>query len=182
MEHVKPDIYRHYQVDQDEDTRVIVPYVHGMMRHATWQAVTSWGGNYEAWSLNAEDPTSYAMHFEKWWQSTCDLIIVEQDVIPDPGMIEEMAMCRNQWCLRPYHVGNGQYATGLGMCKISEALRNTHPNAGVNIARDPTGREQYINYLSLNEAMLQHLGRLKVTACLHPEPVRHLHYPAAHGG
>jgi hypothetical protein len=181
MDDLTPDIDRRRDATDRDRTRVIVPYIDGMLRESTRRAVIGSGIWHEFHPLAPGDAAAYAAAFEAWWPTPGDIIVIEQDIAPAAGMIEEMAICRNDWCVRPYHIGAGRYTRGLGMAKFSNALRQRHIHAGANAAKDPTGERRFTGYLGLNEQIESHLFRLGARQCIHYPAVAHLHYPLGAG-
>lgn len=163
----------------ENDTRVMVsvPYVEGMLRGETLAALDAWGGPYTTWRLNPLNGYDYAMRFLSWWITPGDFMVIEQDMVPRPGLIAEIAACPDTWCSARYHAGGGRYITGLGMAKFTDALKRAHPWAGQNIVTDPRGNGLLVDWTSLNEAVERHLTRLGVTCHIHDTVVEHLHYP-----
>lgn len=156
---------------------VVVPYVAGKLRPETEAAVRAWGGHYTLHALDETNPYAYALAFQGWWNVSADLVVIEEDIVPADGMIYEMVTCPHDWCVRPYHIGNHRYTTGLGMCKISAKLRGAFPSAGHLAARDPRGGKRMMHYLGLNESVERQLGRYGIPQHLHYPIVSHLHYP-----
>ncbi len=158
-------------------TIVLIPYVEGMLRPETMDAVHQSGEAYLTQPLDPADPYHYAAVFRDWWNLPMDLIILEQDMVPMPGQFRALARHDDPWVAMPYHVGDGRYATGLGFCKISRRLRTSYPGAGVNCSTDPRDSRELIGWKSLNENIEKHLTRLGVTQTVIGTPVTHLHYP-----
>lgn len=161
---------------------IAVPFVDGMLRGETLAALDAWGGPYTTWPLERRNPQDYAAKFLAWWITPGDFIVIEQDIVPPPALITELAACEDVWCSVRYHVGAGRYATGLGMAKFSDILKRAHPWAGMNITADPRGNGRMVDWLSLNEAVERHLTRLGVACHIHETPVEHLHYPVGDDG
>lgn len=155
---------------------VHIPYVEGWLRPETQDAIEASGLPYALTCLEEGDPYAYARNFERWWASLEDLIVVEHDMIPPTGMLQEMAECPEEWCSANYHVGGGRTTTGLGITKISWRVKVAYPYGGMNIARSPRDRRTYVDWISLNESCDRHLVRLGYRQHIHfPNPV-HLHY------
>lgn len=159
------------------DTLIVVPYVEGMLRAETMAALHDSGQAYLTQPLDPADPYDYAAKFRDWWRLPMDLIIMEQDMVPTANQINKMVYSDEPWVTMLYHVGAGQYTTGLGFCKIAAHLRRAWPDAGVNISVDPRGGGNLVDWISLNEAVERHLGRLGVTQTILSGTVAHLHYP-----
>lgn len=119
------------------DVLILVPFVHGMLRDETMAAIDASDEAYLTAPLDPTDPYHYAATLREWWNLPMDIVIIEQDMVPTTAQITELIYHDHRWVAMPYHVGGGQYATGLGFCKISAVLRKDHPDAGVNASTDP---------------------------------------------
>lgn len=159
------------------DTLIVVPFVPGMLREATMDAVRASGQAYLTAPLDPADPYDYAAKFRDWWGYGFDLIVIEQDIVPTLDQINALAAHPGDWVTVPYHVGEGRYTTGLGFCRISRALRRRHPHAGVNASLDPRDTRNLVHWISLNESVERHLYRLGERQSVCDGTVEHLHYP-----
>lgn len=112
---------------------VIVPYVPGMLDQRT----AAWAGarlenNTALAQLNPGNTSAYWQLLSAHWTSQQglneDLLIVEQDMLPADGVVDEMLACRWPWCASPYEVANHQTITdGLGCTKFSATLKQLRP-------------------------------------------------------
>ena len=161
------------------DTFVIVPFVDGMLRDETMQALHDSNEAYLTQPLDPADPYHYAACFRDWWNLPNDIVIMEQDMVPTVDQFRELIYADAAWATMPYHVGSGQYTTGLGFCKIARHVREAYPDGGVNITTDPRGNGDLVRWQSLNEAVERHLSRLGVVQTVLDGTVAHLHYPEA---
>lgn len=159
------------------DTLIVVPFVPGMLREATMEAVKESGQAWLTAPIDPQDAYAYAGYFRDWWEYDFDLIVIEQDIVPMPEQINALAAHPADWVTVPYHVGQGRYATGLGFCRISRALRRRHPHAGINASLDPRDTRNLVNWISLNESVERHLHRLGERQSVCDGTVEHLHYP-----
>ncbi|HEX3513851.1 MAG TPA: hypothetical protein VHT26_07620 [Trebonia sp.] len=160
---------------------IIVPFVGGMLRDETMAAVHASGEAYLTVPINPDDPYEYAAQFRQWWNLPMDLVIVEQDIVPTLEQIDQLTAHPHDWTAMAYHVGDGRYATGLGFCKITAALRQRRPHGGVNASLDPANARELVHYTSLNENVERHLTRLGEHQTVLPGKVVHLHYPEPSG-
>jgi hypothetical protein len=170
--HIPPD-----GPDGPVSTIIVVPYVDGMLREETMQAVHDSGEAYLTQPIDPDDPYDYAGWFRTWWKMPMDFIVIEQDMVPTPAQIKTLIEQGPDWSGIPYHVGDGRYTAGLGFCKISAALRKRWPNAGVNASLDPADSRNLIAWPSLNENVERHLTRLGERFWALSGKVEHLHYP-----
>lgn len=166
-----------YDRDMAPTAHIVVPYTLQGMRLETQDAVMSWGGPYTFHILAAGDPYAYARAFMDWWETHLDLVVVEHDIVPAPGMIEGLLTCPEPWCGHAYHVGQGRYTTGLGLCKISRSVMDTHPGLGMLAMRDHRGRVARIEWPGVNEALDRQMIRYGYRMHVHDPVVEHLHYP-----
>jgi hypothetical protein len=176
----EPDLYIPPGIDAGPvDVLILVPYVDGMLRPETMAAIHESGHAYLTQPIDPADPYEYAGWFRNWWRMPMDLIVIEQDMVPTPAQINELAYHPDPWVGARYHVGNGQYTTGLGFCALGAKMRQSHPDAGVNITVDQRGNGNLVDWISLNENVERHLTRLGETMTVIDTPVTHLHYPVA---
>lgn len=158
---------------------VVVPYTVGGLRPETQAAVMSWGGSFTFQALASNDPYAYARALMDWWETHLDLVVIEHDIVPAPGMIAGLLTCPQPWCGHAYHVGEGRYTTGLGLCKISRSVMDTWPSLAMLAARDGKGSVAKMEWISLNEGLDRQMSRYGYRMHLHSPAVEHLHYPAA---
>lgn len=158
-------------------TVVIVPFVDGMLREQTMAALHDSEMAYLTQPLDPADPYDYAAKFRDWWKLPFDIVILEQDMVPTQEQFRDLVHSDQMWTTMRYHVGAGQYTTGLGFCKIVRHVRESYPAAGVNITTDPRGNGDLVDWISLNEAVERHLTRLGIPQTILPGTVEHLHHP-----
>jgi len=157
--------------------QVIVPYTLDKLRIETQDAVMAWGGDYTFQLLAKNDDYAYARALMGWWETHQDLVVIEHDIVPDPGMIRGLLECPGLWCGHPYHVGDGRYTYGLGLCKISRDVMDYRPGLATLAMRDHRGLVAHVPWASVNEAFERQMARSGYTMHHHPDPVTHLHYP-----
>lgn len=165
-------------------THVVVPYVYGMLRDETASAVMGWGGSYTFEQFAHDDPYAYARAVIGWWDLGLDLVVIEHDIVPGPGMIEGLIDCTGVWCAHPYAIGSGRTVAGLGLTKISRHLTARHPAAAHEALTVGSGPGGLVEWRSVDTYLRRKLNRLGHAEHLHyPEP-RHLHYEdqAPHDG
>lgn len=104
--------------------RVIVPYVqlHELVR----PVLRSQGYSPEYRPLSDDD--GYRRLLRRVWQAGESVVIVEQDILPWPGAIDELIGCPGGWCTYSYrkHGGIG-IAHMLGCAKLSSSLMDALP-------------------------------------------------------
>lgn len=74
-------------------------------------------------------PVGYARALQGHWHYGEALVIVEQDIVPRLGQVEELLACEHKFCAFDYNLSHGvpwsecPGAIGLGLSKISKAAR-----------------------------------------------------------
>jgi hypothetical protein len=150
-----------------------VPWVRGRLTIETH----TWAVFHDQAQLNliSSDDESYHKALVNWWSEPEDLIIVEQDIVPAPGVVKEMLACSRDWCCSPYLIaGKLLIHNGLGCVKFSKSLRQTHPDMAQQ-AGVPCGEDEPPNVWWQLDARLAHL---LMSAGYYPHPHQqsiHLH-------
>jgi hypothetical protein len=85
--------------------------------------------------LDREDWTAYWRLLAHHWRAPGDLLLVEQDILPAPGVTTDMLACDHLWCSSPYWSVNRWLPDGLGCARFSEALKRSLPDALVHVGR-----------------------------------------------
>lgn len=105
---------------------VLLPYTSDRLEQRT----SDWAyarGDVEAVDVSGADDAYYNVLAAQWRQPG-DLLIVEHDMLPAEGCVDEMLACRWGWCAAPYEVANHQQITdGLGCTKFSGTLKQLRP-------------------------------------------------------
>lgn len=106
----------------------VVPYVPGMLHPATER----WAREHDARlvEIQPDDTEGYWRLLVAEWAQPGDLVIVEQDILPAPGVVAEMVACRRPWCTSPYPITiHGHLVrTSLGCVKFAARLKIRHPD------------------------------------------------------
>jgi len=161
---------------------VVVPHVRELLADATIAAVMEWGGSYAFQPLDPHDPYAYARALMEWWERRMDLVVIEHDIVPGPGMIEALLACDQPWCGHPYHIGEGRYTYGLGLCKVSADVINHRPGLAIMAMRDHRGQVGKVRWPAVNESFGRQMARYGYTMHHHAPAAAHLHYPEGPGG
>jgi hypothetical protein len=116
---------------------VVIPYVPGMLHDLTASWAQAQTGA-ETVELNQANDAAYWILLATHWANPChagqDLLIVEQDMLPAEGVVDEMLACRWPWCASPYEVANRQSITdGLGCTKFSATLKQLRPQFMIEV-------------------------------------------------
>lgn len=105
---------------------VLLPYTPDRLAERTSEWAYSRGDVYAVDVAGADD--AYFNVLAAQWQEPGDLLIVEHDMLPADGCVDEMLACRWPWCSAPYEVANHQRITdGLGVTKFSATLKQLRP-------------------------------------------------------
>jgi hypothetical protein len=111
--------------------RVVVPYV---KLHPVTQQVLN-GSNADVhYEMVGDDDGAYCQLLNNLWQRGSSVIIVEQDIVPWPGALDEIWQCPAQWCTYSYAWRNEYGRTGIGLShmlgcvKLSAELMRALPN------------------------------------------------------
>lgn len=151
---------------------MIVPFVPGMLRTETYTALAEYA---EFRPLAAGDETAYWRLLAAEWQRPGDLTVVEQDIVPHPGVLDEMAACPREWCVSPYLTANRQLCDrGLGCTKFSAALKTRLPDTIQLAGQIATVGLPLRSWRRLDSNIAAVLGHAGVAPHQHP-PSRHLH-------
>jgi hypothetical protein len=90
---------------------IVVPYTPEKLYPETAQwAVDNNARMYDV----SSSPDAYYKALCKWWAEDGDLLIVEHDILPADGVVDEMLACLQPWCSSPYqlaHVSSALYST-----------------------------------------------------------------------
>ncbi len=106
------------------------------------------------------------------WDGTADLMVVEHDVLPPPGIVAELAGCPAEWCTCPYRVGGLMISRGLGCARFAAGLQARVPDAAVEAGVPAGEREPGRVWWALDHRLAGVLGRF---GC-----VPHEHRAASH--
>lgn len=80
---------------------VVVPYVAGRLHPETEKWTVESGATLHELSL---DHDAYWKALVSWWKRPGDLVVVEHDVVPASGVVEQMLKCSHLWCSSPYAI------------------------------------------------------------------------------
>ena len=70
----------------------------------------------------------YFTLFARHWEQGETFTIVEHDIVPWPGALQELENCSGLWCTLPYYCSVGWIRDGLGATKFSADLMKQFPN------------------------------------------------------
>lgn len=164
-------------LERDRDhLRVVVPYIQGMLRHETRFAVSAqWP---DAWfnELAATDETAYTRLLLSEWDEDHTTIVVEQDIVPPPGSIEQLYRCAMPWCTVPYLINGRVETKALGLAKFSKVLKQVQAKTLHRVARYHGGRGAPVTWHNLDQVIASALTAAGVPVHPHADvQAVHLH-------
>jgi hypothetical protein len=107
-------------------TTIVVPHIPGMLHPCTRDWATARHARLVA--LDPYDTEAYWRLLRDEGADPGDLLIVEQDIVPAPGVTTAMLACPHPWCTSPYPIASRQLHDGLGCTKLSDSLKTQHPD------------------------------------------------------
>ncbi len=110
------------------DVRVVVPYVPGMLRDATYDAVMRLPWPAELFRLSLVDEYAYGRAFRSWWADGVTFVVVEHDMVPTVDQIQGLFDCDGQRCCHGYLIHDTVCTTGLGLTKFNADLMAEIPS------------------------------------------------------
>lgn len=158
--------------------RVTCPYA-GSIPPETVAALDASGFPWEAADVS-RTPTSYTRLFCRLWADGEPFAIVEHDIVPHPGALDELLGCPRDWCAFAYPYMNGTHA-GLGCTRFSATLLAAVPDAVEQTWRESTDVHPAGFWCALDDRLGRVLRRSGFTQHVHGPPVTHLNPAPSHG-
>ena len=103
----------------------VVAAVEGLLKPET-RAWADRHGADVAWL--ERDAEAYWRLLDREWRVPGDLVLVEHDVVPGPGVTEAMGACPRPWCSSPYRIEHTLLPDGLGCIRLAARLKERHPD------------------------------------------------------
>lgn len=128
---------------------------------------------FEVLEVQMSDPQHYGRLFRHMWEIGNGFVLVEDDVVPWPGAVNQLLECENDWCAFPHPrtaAQEGGWCLGFGCVRFSHALVRRHKMAH---ALDGSQRWDEVDGAAMG--VLRTAGE---TCHEHSPPVAHL---KAHG-
>jgi hypothetical protein len=157
-------------------TKVVVPYVHGMLRWETVDALEEWAG---VLFHEVDEYDGYARLLIDLWEAGEAFAIVEQDVAVPPGWLVEFDACPHPWCTRAPEARPG--LDWLGCARFAAPLLADHPTLMAAALADTSadGDEPY-TWRKCDVRLARHLRLAHVAPHQHVPCVTH-HHPVTPG-
>lgn len=159
--------------------RVVCPHV-GDPHPDTVQAIDGWLGGVEYVDLSDDPDYGYGKLLRRIWTEAESTMIVEQDVVPLPWTLPEMAVCEHPYCASPYPL-EAFSGVALGCTRFTSLFLRCHPDAAEIACRVPSsyGEPGYWRQLDvwLQGAVLRDLYGWQLHAhgeVIHRNPARAL--------
>jgi hypothetical protein len=104
----------------------VIPAVEGFLRDET-RAWAEAHGAKVCWL--DRDTDAYWRCLAAEWPVPGDLLLIEHDMLPAPGVTAQMESCPRPWCSSPFMIENGTWLPdGLGCVKLAGRLKGRHPD------------------------------------------------------
>ena len=104
--------------------KIIVPYT---IVHAALREVLDSLAIKVQFEYVGRNEGAYHALLSRLWLEGETFMIIEHDVLPVPGIVEEMWNCNNSWCGAQYIIGGGFMAHPLGFTKFDARMINAWP-------------------------------------------------------
>lgn len=106
-------------------SNIIVPFAPGKLRPLTEAALTRLGARF----VQLDYEGSYWRLLCELWEARETVVIVEHDILPWHGALDELAACPGQWCSFTYQINGGVgIHHAFGCTKITAALMEAVPH------------------------------------------------------
>ena len=108
--------------------RFVMPYTH-LSEEVTARLDAS-GHPFERCDVSGSIFDYSALMEGLWQPSTPGIVLVEHDVVIEPGSVDELLACPEDWCaFQVAYLGQAEGHPGLGCVKFSQELIARHPDA-----------------------------------------------------
>ena len=103
----------------------VVPAVEGFLKPETRAWADRHGADVTWLDRDAE---AYWRFLAAEWRVPGDLLLIEHDILPAPGVTVQMEACPRPWCSSPFMIENGWLPDGLGCVRLAGRLKERHPD------------------------------------------------------
>jgi hypothetical protein len=107
----------------------------------------------------SEDAEAYWRLLKRLWQDNKSFVLIEHDILPWPGAIEELRQCPGSWCAYSYdQCGIGLYHS-FGCTKFSAGLIEELPDIWTRMNRHWSQLDQQFEWLAFQAGIRPHHHR-----------------------
>lgn len=154
---------------------IVAPYVPGVGRPETLDAVAAAGMPFCVWPLPVSDDGAYPNLVARLWGRGEPFLLVEHDMVPDSWGLVEMAGCGEPWCTAPYETRSRDELTdGLGVAGFGRQLLDEAPDLLARVFRRWKMTQRQPTWQHLDLTMVNLLRRSGWAPHVHRFPVEHL--------
>ncbi len=150
---------------------VIVPVIDS--RSAAHLALIAEGISHE--QHMCVDDTDYSNLLTEIWKAGSGFIVVEHDVAPWFGAVNQLAECERDWCMFHYPKFGGALTRGLGCTKFSDRLVRKYPE--LPDAWQGIGWQVLDGSVGAAIAAVLRAENPRHPLCYHEPPVAHVRRP-----
>lgn len=158
---------------------IVIPYVSGRLRPETLNAALGQDLPVRAELLEETNDYAYAGLLRREWRKPGSTILLEQDVVPAPGQLRELAGCWRDWCTVPVSLGRQVSSVTLSLVKFSDELKRQYSSLMVEATASLTEPGRLRHWRSCDMGVLRQMNSYGVTRHEHRPAARHLHYQDA---
>ena len=124
--------------------------------------------------------TAYTELLQKLWRVGETFAIVEHDIVPWRGALEQLDECPRDWCSFDYPFGGSMHA-GLGCARFRDSLLAAYPTAVDDTLGEATEIHPRGFWCNLDDRLTRALSRFGAAKHVHTPAVGHLHPYPSHG-
>ena len=144
-------------------TKTIVPYtkLHPLVKEVILQSA------YKPQFIQMTDDDAYWRMFCDIWEKRTPVLIIEHDIIPWPGAVQEIINCPCHWCSNTYKMRGGFGINhAFGFTKFDEKFMEDLPDVWTQV--------ESTNWKHLDAQLCEIAKREGLTPHPHRPPVTHL--------
>jgi hypothetical protein len=153
---------------------MVVPYVEGRLHTLVPQLLSTYGFDPQYVKLVGDD--GYQRLMKCLWRDKQDVVIVEQDILPWPGAIEELIACECAWGTYTYRTNNAIGVSHmLGCAKLTAGLMQVTDGIWDQWCRW-SEIDQTLFFAAQNQLIQPHLHRPAVIH-VNPRELKNVEHP-----
>lgn len=119
-----------------------------------------------------EDDQAYFRLLAHLWEAAEDVVIVEHDIVPWHGSLDEMIACPEQWCAFSYTLLEIVHS-GLGCCKFAGSLMRAHPSLVADTLSEDSQVHPRGHWCNLDDRIRRQCHERRITQHVHGPSVGH---------